>query len=734
MMMFANTGILLVLYATLCLQASAQQSRPRIILTQHDVQTIRQESDKYPMFNAVLNEAKHKVESALASPIDVPVPRDAGGYTHERHKQNYREMQLAGVLYAVTGDERYAGFVRDMLLTYAELYPGLPDHPMGAGEAVGKLFWQTLNEAVWLVHVSQAYDCVYDAISVADRKMIESKLLRPMAKFFTVDHQYEHDRIHNHGTWTVSATGMLGFALRDYELVDKALYGTKGSKKNKQGGFLRQLDLLFSPDGYYTEGPYYTRYAIMPFFLFAQAIENNRPELKIFEYRKQILKKAMIAVLQQTYTNGMFIPFNDALKEMSFLANEIVIALDISYEHYGADRSLLSIAKKQNAVMLSGAGLRVARDIAGAKVIPDFAWESIELSDGPNGDEGGVGILRSGNAPDQAMLLLKYTAHGKSHGHYDKLAILYADQGKEILQDYGAVRFINVEPKNGGRYLHETATWARQTIAHNTVTVDQQSNYQGKIDNAEKHHADRHFFSSSDSACQVVSAKVATAYPRVLMQRTSAMIRDARFSRPLVVDVFRVVSQHAHQYDLPFYYMGHLMYTNLKYEANTTRQQALGASNGYQHLWNEAQGKAAGSVRVTWLNGGRYYSVVSAADTSTTVYFVRIGANDPDFNLRSEPGFILRKSAISHVFASVIEAHGSFDPVTELAPGATGKIESVSVLASTDEGTVVEIVGKDSVRMVFMVANGSASDTARHRISTNGCEYSWVGNYQFIKN
>jgi cysteine synthase len=36
-----------------------------------------------------------------------------------------------------------------------------------------------------------------------------------------------------------------------------ALYG---AEKNGKAGLLAQLDGLFSPDGYYNEGPYYTRY------------------------------------------------------------------------------------------------------------------------------------------------------------------------------------------------------------------------------------------------------------------------------------------------------------------------------------------------------------------------------------------------------------------------------------------------------------------------------------------
>ena len=45
-----------------------------------------------------------------------------------------------------------------------------------------------------------------------------------------------------------------------------------------------------------------------------------------------------------------------------------------------------------------------------------------------------------------------------------------------------------------------------------------------------------------------------------------------------------------------------------------------------------------------------------------------IGANDPEFNLRNEQTLIIRKKNTKNtVFASIIESHGTYDPVSELA-------------------------------------------------------------------
>ena len=121
---------------------------------------------------------------------------------------------------------------------------------------------------------------------------------------------------------------MIGYAMRDSELVEMALRGTK---RDGDGGFLRQLDLLFSPDGYYMEGPYYLRYALMPFYLFAEAVERHQPELGIYERRGRILKKALYSALRTAYPNGAFPPINDASRSMGITAPEIVLALNLAW-------------------------------------------------------------------------------------------------------------------------------------------------------------------------------------------------------------------------------------------------------------------------------------------------------------------------------------------------------------------------------------------------------------------
>lgn len=702
------------------------KEHPSLFTSKKESHEIKLALGKYPLLDHSFQQAKNQIDLAIQSKIEVPPPGEAGGYEHERHKQNYRDMQMAGLIFQITEEEKYAQFVKSMLLKYSDMYPNLGPHPKAHHQAPGKLFHQMLNEVVWLVHVSQAYDCIYDWLSVNDRKIFEKNIFQPMIEWFTVRNGKEFDRIHNHGTWSVAAVGMIGYVLGDQNLVDMALYGTK---KDGTGGFLKQLDLLFSPDGYYMEGPYYIRYALRPFFYFAEAIERNQPDIKIYEYRDKILKKAYYSAVQTCFPNGIFPPINDASKTMNVQAPGVLIANDLTYFRYGADENLLGVAKNQDLIALNATGLMVAKDFSKSDKIPEMNWKSVEFSDGYNGKQGGLGILRSGTEKNQSMLLMKYGVHGAGHGHFDKLHFIFFDQGREVIPDYGFGRWINIEPKFGGRYLLENKSYAMSTIAHNTVVVDETTQNNKNRKKADKVWGERHFFDDSNPKVQVMSAKANKHYAGVKMQRTLFLVKDEKLDYPVIIDIYRLTSDTKHLYDYPIHFNGQPILIDFPYESNVNSQMPLGEDFGYQHIWKEASGKSDETIKFTWLDGNRYYSLVSSAFLSTEIIFGRIGANDPNFNLRSEPMIIQRRSGENMVFASVIEPHGYFNEAGEKSTNASGIIENVKVIGHNEKATIIEVTGKNDLFWRFIVNNGSASATKKHEVTFDGAKYNWIGNF-----
>lgn len=686
-----------MLASALLFQLGAWAQHPSLLLTSGEVSEMKAGISSSPLFSEALNTLQAEADAALAEPVSTPVPCDGGGgVVHEKHKSNYYAMFHLGLAYQFTGDKRYARKAADIMLAYAKLYPTIGLHPLTLSNVRGRLFWQTLNESVFLVHTAAAYDCIEDVLTEKERRQIEKGLLLNMADFiengykdYTVNHVM-FNRMHNHATWATAAVGMTGLATGHNELVRHALYGSDGT--GKHGGFLQQMDELFSPDGYYTEGAYYERYALWPFVIFAQCLSHTNPELNIFERRGQILRKALGALVQMSY-EGEFFHINDAL-EKGLSAQELVYAIDILYNHFPSEKQWLTIINKyQHHVLPIMGGYRASRDIAEGQAQP-LAMQSQVLHDGSKGDNGGLAIIRpNGSKLLNTVVTLKATSQGMGHGHFDKLTLGYYDNGHEILTDYGASRFLNIEAKHEGHYTKENDTYAKQTVAHNTVVVDGRSDFNGDLKTAQKFHSDI-VSANLNGDCQTVVAQDTNAYPGVTLRRAVVLSNVEGLEFPVVIDVFKAVSSTQHQYDYPLWYNGTMVSANFPYEKALTNKSVLGTANGYQHIWLDAwgQNKDKPMTQFTFFNGTRFYTVSMATTPQTEMKFISLGANDPDFNLLDRHGIMFREKASSHTFAVSIEPHGHYDVVMETSADLKTKCESITILEDDDSHTVVKAV------------------------------------------
>ena len=724
----------------LTLQAS---EHPNLILTESGVERMRENVGQVPLFDKSLASVKQQVDAEIAMGIDTPIPKDfSGGYTHQRHKQNFFIAQKAGVLYQILGDEKYAKYIRDMLFQYEAMYKDLPLHPQERSYARGKLFWQCLNDSNWLVYMSQAYDAIYNYLSKDERQALETNLFRPFADFISIENPQFFNRVHNHSTWGIAAVGMIGLVMNDEELIQRALYGIDddglevGGKDNDGGtikiegqrkGFFANLEEPFSPDGYYTEGPYYQRYAMYPFLIFALAMENNRPDLKVLQHKDNVLLKGVDALLNLSDADGEFFPLNDGQKGMSYYSASLVTAVDLAYFYGNKDPQLLSIVEKQGQVLLQESGLAAAIGVRDGKAKP-YLKGSVNLSDGINGKQGGIGVLRHGN--EDLTLVFKYAAQGLSHGHYDKLSFSLYEKGEEVLQDYGLARFVNIEQKGGGNYLKENTTWAKTTIAHNTLSINQQKHFGGVYDVASQHHSELFTFDANKDNVKVVSATEENAYPGTFMHRTMAVIKEESFEKAYLLDIMRVTSDSENQYDLPFYYLGQVIDNNFDYQSPTSLHP-LGEENGYQHLYVEGKGSAVeGNTKFSWLGAGKYYTLTMLTDAQDDIYLTRIGANDPEFNLRREAGIMLRREKTQDtVFVSVVEPHGSYSPVSESSKNSKSSIAKLELVLNSAKYTGVSIVDVKGKTQLFIIANSDNSDTAEHAVTIDGETYRWTGPY-----
>jgi len=670
-----------------------KQAHPALLVTKAALPQLVSGVRNYPLLESSFKALKASADAALLAPPNVPTPADAGGgATHEQHKLNYQIAVACAVVYQITKDERYARYLKTMLMEYASRLGSWGKHPKGHSSQPGRIFWQTLNDSVWVVYLIQAYDGIYDYLSSTDHSYLVNNLWDPLVYELAVVNYYQANRMHNHATWNNAAIGMVGYVCGRPDWVELAL---RGGQRDGSTGFLKQLDSLFSPDGYYEEGPYYQRYAIQPFVIFAHTIELYQPELKIMQYRNGLMAKAVSCTLQASYTNKVFFPVNDALKDKTWETEELVYAVDYAYADMGGDTGLLDIARRQGRVLVGDAGLKVAQAVAQAKQTP-FGYSSQLMRDGKDGTQGGLAILRAGSNDDQGCVVLKAAMHGMDHGHFDQLNLLYYDHNVEVFSDYGAVRFLNIETKAKGGFAYnaENESWAKQTVSHNTMVVDRVTQFAANAVKAEATASKILLFATDERQAgvrlQVAMAQENNAYPGTSLIRTVVYFQPENAERPLLIDVFRASSSVPHRYELPFWYQGHVVDTGFDYAARADRLEPLGNDNGYQHVWLHASGKARGdSAHISILNNQRFYTTSFVADAATSILMVSSGANDPDFNLRHEKGFIIsHEGSASHTFASITESHGENNPIAEYTRNPRSAVQDLQCRDLAEGATV----------------------------------------------
>ena len=338
-------------------------------------------------------------------------------------------------------------------------------------------------------------------------------------------------------------------------------------------------------------------------------------------------------------------------------------------------------------------------------------FRSTLLHDGRDGAEGGIGIIRDNVGNRNAALTMKATSHGLSHGHYDKLTMAFYDNGKEILPDYGASRFINLEAKNSGHYTKENDSFCKQSVAHNTLVADKTSHFGGVCKVSSKHHSefDNHYV-SPDGKIQAMTAHEDNAYADkgIAMKRSLVYAELPGLEFPVVLDLMKADSESTHSYDMPYWYRGHMVSTNTDHTRALNQLLPMGDAHGYQHIWVDATCEPVEGqpLQFTFFNGDRMYTITSAVSEPASASLVHLGANDPNFNLRNENGWILSvPEAQNCTFASIVEPHGHYDVIRETAENTKSAVSNVKILSDTPEKTEVEVVyGPDSKKAVFVVA------------------------------
>ena len=150
---------------------------------------------------------------------------------------------------------------------------------------------------------------------------------------------------------------------------------------------------------------------------------------------------------------------------------------------------------------------------------------------GTNFEQTGIGILRDKVMDDKKWLYLDYGIVGGEHGHPDRLSIGYYAYGNHWLLD----------PATRSYAFPNLQTWYRQTIAHNTIVVNETKQGWG--------NGYLRYFGESPGI-KVVSGSADKVYGGVKLTRTEILIGD------YFLDIFDTSAPDARTYDLPYHGFG----------------------------------------------------------------------------------------------------------------------------------------------------------------------------------
>jgi len=645
---------------------AAAGEHPCLLFTRAELAEFKAEVATSERARAALAALKGKAEAALKAPPDFPDPKgppgqlkDRGDAVAKRHSALSQTAGSLGLAYALTGDARYAARAADILRGYAERYDAYPEHQGANRNDTGKVMAQRLSEAMWLIPLIEAYDYIYDssALTAEDRRKIETALIRPAITFIrrkepaaevaardqaNPDWRTAFPAKGGAANWLLyynAATMMAGAVLNDTHLRDLAAADFRALLANGIG-----------EDGLWREGAIgYQFFALTALVPGIEAAARQGIDLWSFDNNR--LQRLFDSPLRFAYPDGTAPGINDSGRAR--LGDWSTMVYDYAHLRYGAGAGYASLVNASPRQLHMSEAVyfptRVYRTLpeTGASPHASAVFDSV-----------GYAILRD----SRRYALIDYGGHGGTHGHFDKLnLILFAaapdGKGDEM---GGEPRFHRYEDP-----LH--AEWTTQTVAHNTLTVDETS---------QTPSAGRLLAFEDTPTLKVMRAASTQSAPGAVLDRTVVVTPDA------VIDLFHGRSSYARTWDRTFRFQGELRGLPAAGDA----PELLGKEDGYQHLRVVARHAAERPWSGAWQTTQGAFAVTVAGAPGQAVILTR-GPDDDAIALARQE----KRSRADFAAAYALEGWGN--PVTAVRQiPASGEDAPAGVEMTQADGSVTQVI------------------------------------------
>lgn len=517
------------------------------------------------------------------------------------------------IVWVFTQKSRYRRQSIAHLHNLARVYPKWPVQP-----GLGRLGIEDSQEAQLIVRIAQTYDILAASpLSPRDHGLFR-KLLESTKE---TSNSGAHRDCGNHNTAVLRGRLAAAVALHDRQGIHDVLYGWGNSLADWRYGLIHQLRHDLLDDGLHWErAPGYHAYSLSLFAEMADMLlplgvdlwhktlpplwQNDGQDIHR-DYGTRLgtktLKSAFDALFFLAFPNGDLSGLNDSRLENLRGLFAWGPFLHRAYEAYQDPLYAALIRKAESEIPTD------ERPLPGLPLALQSPWiEEIEFLKIPRFDYPplpfrlprkvsfslvghhqnnatlfpvyGAAVLRTTSSPTTALsAFLFWGPHAAGHQSPASLHLDLHACGEKITD---APRM-----DNRGYADPHYLTWARTTIAHNTVTVDQSPMFPYDFETDSIWECDRWRDSISDGECllfqpdgdgfQAVRARNERVYSGVCLDRTILVTPS------MVLDVYRILSNQSHLYDWAMHGVGN----PVDLQTPSTRA-SLGSRRGYRHFSN----------------------------------------------------------------------------------------------------------------------------------------------------
>lgn len=480
-------------------------------------------------------------------------PRTGEKYWFVAHANHWilhgKLMHVLGFLsrgYLITGDRKYAHAALVLVHRYAEVYPAMDHAPQsrygtmmrGLGQDYPGKIVNRIWETDMVTSLVEAYDACWDSIDADDalqkqtgktgaeiRRFIEANLLEDAIE------AYFQAKIRGNFGMHQGTLARLAI-VRQYGEQDRWL----DSLMNDAGGNPQLLGLNFAlynlifRDGIPTEtAVHYNSIWLERISQYAPLLEKSGRDPFAIPKVKRLYDGALAMICARAHNPNI----GDGGTVWGGIIRPDLPSYQTAYRHYKDPRCGEYLA----AYEATGEG--------SFKTFESLLYPPLETpASAANGpatlpaqptrllDGYGMGFL---NNPPASTELALYYGWRAGHGHYDRLNIEVFASGHPILPDLGY-------PDGANEFVPGIFTWSKNTISHNTVTVDA-SRQHGNTPGVVELFADGKF-------ARVIDVSATGTYSQCDQYRRAVVMVDCGSDESYFVDIFSVTGGRQHDYSL----------------------------------------------------------------------------------------------------------------------------------------------------------------------------------------